>query len=89
MDKSQGFGTGTILYPLPSSEQALQQELHKENRLLWATLTPHGTRHFVSAAGDYTNYEDHYEVVDYRAKPTVKTTPKKVPIKVRMNAFSG
>lgn len=82
MEKSQTFSTGTILYPQHTNEQALQQELHKESRLLWATLTPHGTRHFISPAGEYANYEDHYEVVDYRVKP-VKTTPKKIPIKVK------
>lgn len=84
MDKSQTFMPGTILFPCPSGEEALQQEINKDNRLLWATLTPHGTRHFVSAAGDYSNYEDHYEVVDYRTKP-IKGTPKKIPIKVKMH----
>lgn len=87
MEKSQSFGTSTILYPHPSNEQALQQEMHKESRLLWATLTPHGTRHFISPAGEYANYEDHYEIVDYRAK-TAKTTPKKVPIKVHIRKKS-
>lgn len=81
MDKSQTFMPGTILFPCPSSEDVLQQETNKDNRLLWATLTPHGTRHFVSSAGDYTNYEDHYEIVDY-TKP-IKTTPKKNPNKVK------
>lgn len=84
MEKSHSFGNGTILYPHPSNEQALQQEMHKESRLLWATLTPHGTRHFISPARDYSNYEDHYEIVDYRAK-TAKTTPKKIPIKVNIS----
>lgn len=46
-----------------------------DNRMLWATLTPHGTRHHIVnqdstqgggyyASGSVTN-EDHYEVVDY------------------------
>lgn len=75
MEKSQSFMPGNILYPSPSNDQSLTHELNKENRLLWATLTPHGTRHVIASGSEqpYTNYEDHYEVVDYHNKPTVKT----------------
>lgn len=94
MEKSQSFMQGNILYPHPSNDQSLQQELNKENRLLWATLTPHGTRHFIATESTEpytTNYEDHYEVVDYHNKPTLKTREtrlhepmKKFPNKVRI-----
>lgn len=97
MDKSQSYMSGNIsLYPCPSNEPNLQQDVNKEGRLLWATLTPHGTRHFVTAARGgverYPNYDDHYEIIDYHNRPVVRTregTPRKVPIKVKdfVNAF--
>lgn len=88
MDKSQSYMSGNMLYPCPSNEQQnLQQDLNKEGRLLWATLTPHGTRHFVTSRGveRYPHYDDHYEVIDYHNRPVVRTregTPRKVPVKV-------
>ncbi|XP_031636555.1 uncharacterized protein LOC116349315 [Contarinia nasturtii] len=90
MDKSQSYMSGNMLYPCPSNEQNLQQDINKEGRLLWATLTPHGTRHFVTARGveRYPNYDDHYEIIDYHNRPVVRTregTPRKVPIKAFEN----
>lgn len=86
MDKSQSYMSGNMLYPCPSNEQNIQQDMNKEGRLLWATLTPHGTRHFVTRGAErYPNYEDHYEVIDYHNKVVVRTrdgTPRKIPIKV-------
>lgn len=90
MDKSQSYMSGNMLYPCTSNEQNLQQDVNKEGRLLWATLTPHGTRHFVTTARGggverYPNYDDHYEIIDYHNRPVVRTregTPRKVPIKV-------
>lgn len=91
MDKSQSYMSGNMLYPCPSNEPNLQQDVNKEDRLLWATLTPHGTRHFVTTARGvehrYPNYDDHYEIIDYHNRPVVRTreggTPRKVPIKVK------
>lgn len=86
-DKSQTFIPGDMLFPHPSNEQTLHQQMNKENRLLWATLTPHGTRHVVSKTEPFSaNYDEHYEVIDYHNRPTVNVpqegTPKKVPIRV-------
>lgn len=72
-DKSQTFLPGDILYPCQTTEHAIQQQMAKENRMLWAALTPHGTRHFVASGQPFPNYEDHYEVIDYR---TNKSMPK-------------
>lgn len=91
LDKSQSYMSGNMLYPhsiTPSNEPNLQQDVvNKESRLLWATLTPHGTRHFVTRGVErYPNYDDHYEVIDYHNRPAVRTregTPRKIPIKVR------
>lgn len=48
--KSNPFLAGGILYPCTSSgsRNTLQRQLANDSRLLWATLTPHGTRHFIS-----------------------------------------
>lgn len=61
-DKSAPTMHGTVLYPfVPSTHY---QSAHgADNRMLWATLTPHGTRHFVSET--YIPQDDHYEIVDY------------------------
>lgn len=93
MDKSQSYMSGNMLYPCPSNEQNMQQSVNRENRLLWATLTPHGTRHVVRGGGErHPNYEDHYEVIDYhnravgRARdPTQRKFPSKV-MKVEIDA---
>lgn len=72
-DKSQTFLPGDIMYPCSSNDPSLQQQqMVKENRLLWAALTPHGTRHFVSSAERFPNYEDHYEVVDYQGNRVMR-----------------
>lgn len=71
-DKSQTFLPGDILYPCASNEPSLQQQMVKENRLLWAALTPHGTRHFVSSAERFPNFDDHYEVVDYQGNRVMR-----------------
>lgn len=71
-----GSGT-TMLYPSSTTTQtnqqmvALQQQMATENRLLWATLTPHGgTRHYV-AESTYPLQDEHYEVIDFAAtRPT-------------------
>ncbi|XP_023308017.1 uncharacterized protein LOC111689787 [Lucilia cuprina] len=86
--KSNPFMAGGILYPCTSanSRDTLQSQLASDSRLLWATLTPHGTRHFIS---DYpaTSAQDvagHYEVVDYRAKTPnqpYRDYVKRTPIK--------
>lgn len=91
-DKSQTFMPGDILYPCPSNEQALQQQLVRENRMLWAALTPHGTRHFVSTTEPFPNYDDHYEVIDYHGNKPTKArdlTLKKTPIKVSGHSFNS
>lgn len=82
--KSNPFLSGGMLYPCASNRDSLQQQLANDNRLLWATLTPHGTRHFVS---EFPAQESHYEVVDYKAKPQTakplgRDTLKRVPVKV-------
>lgn len=60
--KSATMMRGTMLYPfVPSAHY--QSGRGTDNRMLWATLTPHGTRHFVSEA--FVPQDDHYEVVDY------------------------
>lgn len=85
-DKSLTFLPGDILYPCPSNEQVLQQQMAKENRMLWAALTPHGTRHFVST-GEPTHFDDHYEVVDYRDnKNTIKS---REAINLKKNPFKS
>ncbi|KAH8416788.1 hypothetical protein KR222_004552, partial [Zaprionus bogoriensis] len=65
--KSNAFTSGGILYPCATanSRDLLQSQLVNDSRLLWATLTPHGTRHFI-----IENSQDggHYESVDYRGK---------------------
>lgn len=71
-DKSQAFLPGDILYPCASNEQTLQQQMVKENRLLWAALTPRGTRHFVSSAERFPNFDDHYEVIDYQGNRVMR-----------------
>lgn len=89
--KSNPFMAGGILYPCTSanSRDTLQSQMASDSRLLWATLTPHGTRHFITdypaATAPETN--GHYEVVDYRSKTPnqpyrdyVKRTPIKVCI---------
>lgn len=66
-----------MLYPSSTTTQtnqqmvALQQQMATENRLLWATLTPHGgTRHYV-AESTYPLQDEHYEVIDFAAtRPT-------------------
>ncbi|XP_055913521.1 uncharacterized protein LOC129947112 [Eupeodes corollae] len=79
--KANPFMAGGILYPCATNRDSLQHQLTNDNRLLWATLTPHGTRHFVS---DYPlGHDGHYEVVDYRAKDPVPARDyvKRTPIK--------
>lgn len=72
-DKSQTFLPGDMMYPCTSNDPSLQQQqMVKENRLLWAALTPHGTRHFVSSAERFPNYDDHYEVVDYQGNRVMR-----------------
>lgn len=84
VERPQGFMPGDILHPCPSNTQTLQHQMVKENRMLWATLTPHGTRHFVSTCEPAPSYDDHYEVVDYQANKMAirEASLKKVPIKV-------
>lgn len=77
--KSNAFTSGGILYPCATanSRDLLQSQLVNDSRLLWATLTPHGTRHFIienSQDGGIGNGSvgggggGHYESVDYRGK---------------------
>lgn len=47
----------------------LYQGQSTDNRMVWATLTPRGTQHFVSENCpsnliDYGDVEDHYETID-------------------------
>ncbi|KAH8288124.1 hypothetical protein KR054_001665, partial [Drosophila jambulina] len=64
--KSNAFTSGGILYPcaMANSRDLLQSQLVNDSRLLWATLTPHGTRHFIIE----NSQDGHYESVDYRGK---------------------
>lgn len=79
--KSNPFLSGGMLYPCANNRDSLQQQMVNDNRLLWATLTPHGTRHFVS---DFPSGQDgHYEVVDYKMKAhTTGRELKRTPVKV-------
>lgn len=79
------FSTGNVLFPCTSNTQVIQQQMANDNRMLWAALTPHGTRHFMTEP--YPIHDDHYEVIDYEVKhppqhvqssPTIKKTPIKV-----------
>lgn len=83
--KSHVFLSGNVLYPCTTNTNTIQQQMANENRMLWAALTPHGTRHFVSEP--FPIHDDHYEVIDYETKhnaqhevPTIKRTPIKVTI---------
>ncbi|XP_055713487.1 uncharacterized protein LOC129807910 [Phlebotomus papatasi] len=72
--------TGTMFYPSPNASHTLQQQLAHDNRVLWAALTPHGTRHFVTDPYQ----EDHYEVVDYsvgKPDPPAHHTINRTPVK--------
>lgn len=90
-NKAKPFTAGGILYPVTTTNNrdTLQSQLANDSRLLWATLTPHGTRHFISdypvGNGNGTVVQDgHYEIVDYRSKvqnPTYREYTKRVPIK--------
>ncbi|KAI9589442.1 hypothetical protein GQX74_007611 [Glossina fuscipes] len=87
--KSNPFLAGGILYPCTSvnGRDTLQSQLANDSRLLWATLTPHGTRHFISDYPGFGTQEvtpGHYEVVDYRAKSqnqNFRDYVKRTPIK--------
>ena len=80
--KPHPFMDNNVLYACPSNTQALQQQMANDNRMLWAALTPHGTRHFISEP--FPIHEEHYEVINYAMKepahdsPTIKRTPVKV-----------
>lgn len=85
------LSNGNVLYSTASSNnQALQQQLANDNRMLWAALTPHGTRHFV--AEQFPIHDDHYEVIEYETKQNGSigirennvTLNKRTPIKVRV-----
>ena len=100
--KANPFMSGGILYPCTSASNqrdTLQSQLANDSRLLWATLTPHGTRHFISdypiervssGAGVASIVQDgHYEVVDYRNKPqsqVYRDYARRTPIKVGVSA---
>ncbi|XP_037938049.1 uncharacterized protein LOC119671473 [Teleopsis dalmanni] len=85
--KSNPFMAGGILYPCTAaaSRDTLQSQMANDSRLLWATLTPHGTRHFITDYPSVNNaQEGHYEVVDYRSKPQnhiYRDYAKRTPIK--------
>lgn len=53
-----------MLYQQGSNSQ--QQQFGNENRVLWATLTPNGTQHFVSEP--YQSSDDFYEIIDHGIK---------------------
>lgn len=58
---------GTMLYPLVPAGMQYSSALGSDNRMLWATLTPHGiTQHYVGEP--VLTQDDHYEVVDYSAR---------------------
>lgn len=79
---------GNILYPCSNANtQIIQQQMANDNRMLWAALTPNGTRHFMSDPAAYPVQDDHYEVIDYEIKqqqnyaqssPSIRKTPVKV-----------
>lgn len=66
---------GTMLYPLVPGSQ-YQSALGADNRMLWATLTPHGTQHYI--AEPVVQQEDHYEVVDYNRDAGEKKSRKAI-----------
>ncbi|KAK9732064.1 hypothetical protein QE152_g13110 [Popillia japonica] len=54
--------TDTVLYHGTAN-------IHTDNRMVWAALTPRGTQHFISETYprdlvDYVETEDHYETID-------------------------
>ncbi|XP_073835728.1 uncharacterized protein [Musca autumnalis] len=87
--KSNPFMAGGILYPCTSvnNRDTIQSQMASDSRLLWATLTPHGTRHFITdypASTVPAESNGHYEVVDYRAKTPnqpYRDYVKRTPIK--------
>jgi hypothetical protein len=69
----------TVLYP---SIPNLQSQMGPDNGILatWATLTPRGTRHFVT----YPTKDDHYEIIDFNGKAEQFKKANVTPIKVCM-----
>lgn len=74
---------GTLLYPTMPHNAILQQQMAHDNRLLWATLTPHGTKHFITKTDPIQ--DDHYEVIEYGMKTNRRGQPKRHPNKVNSN----
>jgi hypothetical protein len=77
--KRHSFMASTMLYPsIPTNLQ--NQMGGPENGILatWATLTPRGTRHFVT----YPTKDDHYEIIDFAGKNEQYKQVNATPIKV-------
>lgn len=89
--KPGSYATTNSICPCSSNTHQLQRELANENRMLWATLTPHGTtRHYISEVEPY-RHEEHYEVVDSdsirrkfhtNVNHSTSSSPRRIPIKV-------
>jgi hypothetical protein len=65
----------------------VQQQMVVENRALWATLTPHGTQHFISDSACYP--EDHYEVIDYGKKHEQYIPSQPTTGRINKNSFEN
>ncbi|XP_063705928.1 uncharacterized protein LOC134835012 [Culicoides brevitarsis] len=82
-NKTDTSMSGTMLYPFVPSAHYQSHGHAADNRMLWATITPHGTRHFVSET--FVPQDDHYEIVDYHhrhqhhAHGTPSTSSEKQP----------
>lgn len=62
-DKRESDKNPRILYPFVPSSNYQKGNHGNDNRMLWATLTPRGTQHFITEPGPFQ--DDHYEVIDY------------------------
>lgn len=69
---------GTMLYPLVPGSQYTSCTLGADNRMLWATLTPHGTQHYIA---EPIGQDDHYEVVDYNRHTSTEKKDRKAMLK--------
>lgn len=91
--KPGSYGTANTICPCSTNTRQIQRQLASENRMLWATLTPHGTtRHYISEPMPY-RHEEHYEVIDsdsIRRKfhtninHSASSSPRRIPIKVNI-----
>ncbi|XP_037029601.1 uncharacterized protein LOC119069614 [Bradysia coprophila] len=87
--KPASYATTNTICPCSSNTHQIQRQLASENRMLWATLTPHGTRHYITEPEPY-RHEEHYEVIDSdsirrkfhtNVNHSASSSPRRIPIK--------